>query len=658
MNSKEYIAAIDGMRGIAVLSVLGFHFFPNHLPGGFIGVDIFFVISGYLISNIIIREVDNGTFTFKEFFFRRIRRIFPALIVVFFFVLTLGWFSLFPDEYYNIGKHVLSSNFFILNYILLNEGGYFDVAANLKPLLHLWSLSIEEQFYIIWPIIIYYFYKKKIFVKILIFFLIISFFTNIYLTENSELGSFYSSIARFWEILFGFSLGYFLKSHNLKYSFLQKNSNKLLLFLLSVITVSFFSFNKLMNFPGWWAIIPVMATSLVLILVKKGSFVQKKILSNKILVWFGLISYPLYLWHFPILSYYTIIYGHLPDLINKVTLIIFSIFLSWITYYYLEKPIRFGDKKTIKVYFLFLCSLVVIFFSSRILLKEGYDQRLTIEPKQARVLYLPYPHAPMKNLACKKKFKQLTNYDSCLLSNFAKNPEILILGDSHGQQYYKAFAKSFPKKSILNISKWSCFPFVSDYHLYKNNCKNSSNQIINFIEKQDSIKTIIITGYFNYLSSNGFVMNNNIRKPSKFDKKTYETFEKNGTIFINKIISMNKKILIIKDIPNLNFHPKDCVVFENLNLRKLHFNYNKKNMKNCFINFEEYKKENVLYNKYFNKFILKFKSINIFDPKDIVCDSKKCFAFINNEAMFYNPDHLTMLGSLKITNKIKEKYFK
>lgn len=156
-----YRPDIDGLRAFAVLSVVAYHAFPEWVKGGFIGVDVFFVISGYLIGGIILRDLEQGTFSFWNFYSRRIRRIFPALIVVLASVLVFGWFALLPNEYEALGKHVLGGATFVSNFVLWGEAGYFDVEAKAKPLLHLWSLGIEEQFYIFFPLLLWFFFRRK-----------------------------------------------------------------------------------------------------------------------------------------------------------------------------------------------------------------------------------------------------------------------------------------------------------------------------------------------------------------------------------------------------------------------------------------------------------------------------------------------------------------
>jgi peptidoglycan/LPS O-acetylase OafA/YrhL len=209
MIQLKYRPDIDGLRALAVILVVSFHAFPEWVPGGFIGVDIFFVISGFLISSILLEDLDRSTFSFLDFYSRRILRIFPALILVLSCALLLGWFTLFADEFSLLGKHVYASATFFQNFNLLSEVGYFDEAADTKPLLHLWSLGIEEQFYLIWPFLLWLGYKLKIRpISLIVLLGISSFVINIVFTFNDPGLAFFSPITRFWELLVGASLAY------------------------------------------------------------------------------------------------------------------------------------------------------------------------------------------------------------------------------------------------------------------------------------------------------------------------------------------------------------------------------------------------------------------------------------------------------------------
>jgi peptidoglycan/LPS O-acetylase OafA/YrhL len=204
MKYIPYREDIDALRGLAVFLVVVYHAFPELLPGGFIGVDVFFVISGYLITSIIFFSINNNDFSLKEFYARRIRRLFPALATVLLFVLGFGWLVLFPEEYQQLGKHVTKSVIFLLNFELINEINYFDVESHYKPLLNLWTLSIEEQYYIFWPLIILFFFKiKKNPGYILFLIFIISFSINVYFAKDYSQKVYYHTLTRFWQLAAG-----------------------------------------------------------------------------------------------------------------------------------------------------------------------------------------------------------------------------------------------------------------------------------------------------------------------------------------------------------------------------------------------------------------------------------------------------------------------
>lgn len=204
LSPPNYRPDIDGLRALAVLSVIAFHVSPNWIAGGFIGVDVFFVISGFLISTIIFENLDKGTFSFTEFYARRIKRIFPALLLVLLTSFVLGWFALFADEYKQLSKHIMAGAGFVSNLVLWREAGYFDTEAETKPLLHLWSLGIEEQFYIVWPLLVWLLWMRKTnFVRIAAIIAVISFYLNIKTISITPVAAFYSPLTRFWELLSG-----------------------------------------------------------------------------------------------------------------------------------------------------------------------------------------------------------------------------------------------------------------------------------------------------------------------------------------------------------------------------------------------------------------------------------------------------------------------
>ena len=322
------------------------------MMGGFIGVDIFFVISGFLISGIIFKSLDEGHFNFANFYARRVRRIFPALITVLLFVWVVGWFTLTPDDYKQLGQQIAGAGF-ISNILLWKGTGYFDSGAQFKPLLHLWSLGIEEQYYLLWPLTLFFLWKTRFRVLILTLLFAGSFGLNIWQIAVSPAAAFYLPQTRFWELLVGGFAAYLntyrsdcidnILRRLLKWdcspqslASLQnvKASLGLLLIVLALLTL-----DESRAFPGAWALLPTLG-SLLLISAGPEARINQKILSNPLLVFVGLISYPLYLWHWPLLSFLRIVSPGQPSPIARGVAVASAFVLAWLTYRFVEKPVR------------------------------------------------------------------------------------------------------------------------------------------------------------------------------------------------------------------------------------------------------------------------------------------------------------------------------
>ena len=278
INHLKYRPDIDGLRAIAILAVIIFHAFPKKIPGGFVGVDIFFVISGFLISTIIFSGLERGGFSLIDFYVRRVRRIFPALILVLVSCLIFGWAVLFSDEYKQLGLHVSAGSGFIQNFILWDESGYFDHAAETKPLLHLWSLAIEEQFYIFWPLLLAFVWKKQWnFLTITLAIATVSFSLNIYfIVSGQEAAAFYMPFSRFWELMVGGVLAYVILH---KPQLINKHKNVQSFVGFIFLVAGFALLNKQSDFPGWWALLPTIGTFLIISAVP-DSLMIRYILTN------------------------------------------------------------------------------------------------------------------------------------------------------------------------------------------------------------------------------------------------------------------------------------------------------------------------------------------------------------------------------------------
>ncbi len=346
----QYRPDIDGLRALAVLAVVIFHAFPLALPGGFIGVDVFFVISGFLITLILLENLARGQFSLSGFYRRRILRIFPALTIVLLATLLAGWFMLLDDEYRQLGKHTLAGAGFALNFVLRSEAGYFDTSSEAKPLLHLWSLGIEEQFYLGWPLIVWLTWRRKaLFPWVCLTLLALSFGNNILRVQGNAVATFFNPLSRAWELLTGAMLAYAQTRVATgkplgNGGILPGMAGPLAANLLSLLALAALFAGCLLvrpgqHFPGWQALVPVAGTAL-LIATGPSAWVNRKLLATPLLVWFGLISYALYLWHWPLLSFSWLYGGQAPEPAIRLALVALAIGLAWLTTRHVEWPIR------------------------------------------------------------------------------------------------------------------------------------------------------------------------------------------------------------------------------------------------------------------------------------------------------------------------------
>ncbi|WP_300036345.1 acyltransferase family protein [uncultured Roseobacter sp.] len=365
-EKTAYRAEIDGLRAFAVLSVVSYHAFPAGLPGGFTGVDVFFVISGYLITAHIFTSLDEDKFSFLDFFQRRIRRIFPALILVMVSSLIFGWFALISEELQQLGKHLFSGAAFIVNFVLVSESGYFDTAADTKPMLHLWSLAVEEQFYIFWPVVLWLAWRQHfnlIWITLLV--AVASFCFNMRFVTPNPTEVFFWPFGRFWELLSGSILAWLtlykrdaldlarkridtciarIVPFSVERGKIAFTENIMALGGLCLLIYGFAEISSNAPFPSTWALVPVCGT-LLTIAAGAAAWSNRIFMMNPVAVWFGLISYPLYLWHWPILSFLQIVEsGEPPHRDARIVAVVLAILLAWLTVRFVEKPLRFGHR--------------------------------------------------------------------------------------------------------------------------------------------------------------------------------------------------------------------------------------------------------------------------------------------------------------------------
>lgn len=557
-----YRRDIDGLRAIAVLSVLGFHAFPQWIKGGFIGVDIFFVISGFLITNILYKNLQSQHFSLIDFYTRRVRRIFPALIIVLTCCLVFGWFTLLADEYALLGKHIAGGAAFVSNLVLWQESGYFDVAAETKPLLHLWSLGIEEQFYIFWPVILWLSWRKNLnLLQVTLYLIFLSFALNIWLHADSRIADFYSPLTRAWELLAGAVLALYkpqIKPTPFNY-FVTQTPALQSVFGFAFLILGFLFITKDRLFPGYWAILPTIGTML-LINAGEKSFIIKKLLSNRVMVWFGLISFPLYLWHWPLLSFARIFSdGEDPARSIRFGALALSITLAWLTKRLIEQPLRLGHHAKIKAGVLSALMLLVGSLGFLTYSSNGFPQRLKDLPKAIETVKLEMPNNFIKIAVDGWPFYQYRS-DKKQTSFFIGDSNALHLSPRIDELI--TLSPEATNSAIFSIAV-GCLPIPdTNYSDASRGCSALMPRSLNFALSHPEIDKVILAGnWYEHLKGNGhYFEKDGIRYPISTQSDGYKLALSSLSNYITQLQKANKKVYFVLNIPiGRELNPKHLI---------------------------------------------------------------------------------------------------
>ncbi|QWD70703.1 acyltransferase family protein [Polynucleobacter sp. UB-Siik-W21] len=639
----QYRKDIDGLRAVAIMAVLLFHYFPHRIPGGFLGVDIFFVISGYLISKITLTEVACGNFQLTIFYYKRIRRIFPALILVLIFCLVLGYLALFPSEYLSLGKYIAAGASFTTNIILWEELGYFDINAQYKPLLNLWSLSVEEQFYIIWPLILL-FYKTKKLETITVIILIFSFIAYILVLNSDPAAAFYIPITRFWEILCGVVLANLelLNSNKLNRPMLRDFVSTAGLLLISL---SLFGIKNEGLTGGWVGNVLVIVGTAILILSGPLALINKWFLQIKPLCFIGLISYPLYLWHWPLLVYLKIIEGVELSRYIKIGCILLSLGLAVLTYIFIEKPLR-NIKYSKKALYLYLLLMILIGFSG---LYVFYNKGLPLRSYTfglAQNLHLEKPiTSRISDGSCKTLTDLKFNKDNvCLVKT--TQPNLAIIGDSHAMALNSAiFMRDKNYQNSILMAGHGCGLFLGyknvtvDGSFQRKGCDSLAEEIIDSIDKLKSIKEVVILfrGYGledESSESYGYKLIPSAGYQALNAQEMYINGFKN---FLMRISKLDRSITVVIDYPWMQSDPEQCLTrpFTILGIKNEFCRRPKSNVDS----FQRLHRESI------NLIKESMQNIKVYDPINLFCDQIYCYGIGNEKLLYWDRDHLTLYSS-------------
>lgn len=642
MQKNNYITQLDGLRALAILMVVIFHFFPSLLIGGFIGVDVFFVISGFVISRLILAALEQGQFKLVDFYKKRIVRIFPALLMVLSFCLCVGWLTLFQDELYQLAKHTLSGAFFYSNFTLLNEVHYFDGSANSKVLLNLWSLAIEEQFYIIWPIVLIMLYKAGRFwlVFFTTLFACISFYHNIHTVNIFTEKAFYLPWCRFWQLLVGaliaiceLKIKQFINPSNY-YAYHPLGWLSLIILFMSATLI-----NPENAYPGLWALLPTFSTACILIhLIQQPS--SFKLLNHSVMMGLGKISYPLYLWHWPLLSLMYIF--NLKTAGWQLLTLICSFLFSYLTYTYIEYPIRFIHTNSKRVAYLLTAMVILAVISAVIMLSDGVTNRA------ANKNYLPYLQAQHETLmlSCNKMVGFVNSL--CVKSNPNAKADVVLLGDSHAAALYVGFAKNLENHNLnlLHLGRIGCpyLPWVDWTKKSESSCANNSDikNAYAYILKNSDIKHVVLAmRWKNYANDTSGRFRSTHNLSLQGDQLLIDT--------LNKTISMLKKagkeVYIVQTVPDVDV--KKCIgrVWE-------------ANTRNCEIDLKKYHDDNFKAEQAIQQVYTTNPSFIYYSTLSQICEKEiNCNILRQNKLLYKDSNHVSEFGAEVITKVLAEQIF-
>lgn len=662
----KYRPDIDGLRAIAVLLVVIFHAFPAVLPSGFIGVDIFFVISGFLISSIILTQAQAGTFRIRDFYVRRIRRIFPAFLLVTVITLLIGWLVLFPSEYADLGTFALASAAFVANIVFYTQIDYFAPDMKTQPLIHMWSLSVEEQFYLIWPIILYWSRQRRsLQIGLMVAIWAVSFVTNIWLVGNDINAAFYWPIPRFWELASGSIAAWIVYERP---SWYVDATQRMRQYLATVgwvmLAIGVILISKERVFPGYWALLPVLGTT-CLIMAGESTWFNARVLSQRWLVGIGLISYPLYLWHWPLLVYVDMVVPTDLQVTAHAVAMVVSAGLAYLTYRLLETPIRRGIARQWVVGVLIVGMIGVAglgwVMSREIIpvrvaaMAERQDVRAPLD--QANSMDVVVGCDPWGSLG-----KLLT---ACWRHvGSADVPEYVIIGDSHATVVMAGFVAQAPAQSSLLLARHGC-PLLlgvdrmgNAYDTGRIPCTEATQSMLDIMHTlpSSSNRTVFVFGRYNLIYNT--LTQNWMYEPDTpagyFDVVTnlegsvrtpYDQVLSTGyTQFLDELTNIPaQRIVVVLQVPELDKYPLNC-------LRGFDTG------RTCRVPREQVVAHMEPTWRMIRDHVADYPNIEVFDATDVFCDAEFCYGAQDGTLWYRDDHHLNSVGAQRLVAALLQQY--
>ncbi|WP_417616740.1 acyltransferase family protein [Oceanisphaera sp.] len=657
MTFTTYRPDVDGLRAIAVLTVIVFHFNSQWMPGGFIGVDVFFVISGYIITRIIYAEIQQQTFSFASFYIKRIKRILPLFYLVSIVTLLVSWLILTPDDLVRLADSLRYASVFIANIYFEKNSGYFAPAADTLPLLHMWSLSVEEQFYFIWPLLLFLSirclsprYRKCFFVLLLLILVGVS----EYAARGGQASAYYLIQNRGSELLIGALLSMFV--HDKKEILFARESALALAGMLGALILVglFFWLDESAVFPGLNAALVSVATAALILNGELRKGLLYRLLSSRGLALTGRLSFSLYLWHWPVLALYRYYFNGI-DATGYVTCAVLTFLLAYCSWQYFEKPLRYLNikKKWVLLGYFVLPVIMLVVIAKDIKRHQGYDDRL---PEQARRLYeisITSYDEITKDVSADSRyqpFQLLPVGDAYLLP---EKPGALLWGDSHAG-HFRPFVEELGLKNgfySLYGGAGGCPPLIG-VDLINNGrpeaeCTDTNNKLFEVIKNSEA-KVVFLAGrwamYTETTRSEGEkgsrVFLGDSTDYSESLANSRRAFRKGIEATIQQLIANNKRPVLFEQVPSYPFLPSNCLI------KKATYSWMKE--VSCNIEQTDVEQRQAYANNIITEMSDKYPQLTVIRVNDLICRDGQCFSEVDTVPLYRDNDHLNREGSKKL----------
>lgn len=512
----KYRSEIDGLRTLAVIPVILFHAGFSIFSGGYVGVDIFFVISGYLISTILIDQISTGKFSIVDFYERRARRILPALFFVMICTIPFAWLWMVPGQFKDFSQALVAISFFASNILFWRKEDYFAPTAEENPLLHTWSLAVEEQFYVFFPIlllILWRFGKNPVFYTVILL-SALSFLLAEYGWRNHPQANFYLLPTRAWELGAGAICAFLLHGKT------AKPNQPLSGLGLLMISYSIFVFDETVPFPSVYSLVPVIGTALIILFGSKGTFIEK-LLSTKIMVGVGLISFSAYLWHQPIFAFARIRGLDIDNTVFMLLLTVTSIILAYISWRYIEQPFRKKGHTVVSISRIsrhqvfgmaIFSSLGFVSFGLYGHINNGLSERTAPSGYTFKAIDIDAKLRVNHGLSseCESAF---TLSENC---RTAYNADVMLWGDSYAMHLAQAIVNSpsFDGHGLIQFTKSACSPIPNlaltnrrYTQSWAEGCIQFNDAVINWLHEASNIRYVVMSSPMGILGSKAFDSN-------------------------------------------------------------------------------------------------------------------------------------------------------